>query len=101
MLTGTDISEAEFTAASARLLAGEDADQVLDERYTAAFALAGTPDECLVASEKYAAAGVSELALTFGGANAAQDIQTIGIAVANRQRLDRSATAGRRTPRLL
>jgi 5,10-methylenetetrahydromethanopterin reductase len=101
MLTGTDISEAEFTEASARLLAGEDADQVLDERYTAAFALAGTPDECLVASEKYAAAGVSELALTFGGANAAQDIQTIGIAVANRQRLDRSATAGRRTPRLL
>jgi hypothetical protein len=40
------------------------------------------------------------LALTFGGANAAQDIQTIGIAVADRQRLDRSAMAGRRTPRL-
>jgi 5,10-methylenetetrahydromethanopterin reductase len=100
MLTGTDISEAEFTAACAQLLAGEDADQVLDERYIAAFALAGTPDECLVAAEKYAAAGVSELALTFGGANAAQDIQTIGIAVADRQRLDRSAMAGRRTPRL-
>jgi 5,10-methylenetetrahydromethanopterin reductase len=97
MLTGTDISEGEFTAVSARLLAGEDADQVLDERYTTAFALAGTPDECLVTAEKYAAAGVSELALTFGGANAAQEIRTIGSAVTRRRRQDAAAT-GRSAP---
>lgn len=84
LLAGTEISEAEFATASARLSAGEDAAQVLDERYTAAFTLAGTPDECLAAAEKYAAAGVSELAVTFSGTNAVTDIQMIGRAVLER-----------------
>ena len=86
LLAGTDISEAEFAAASARLSAGEDAGEVLDERYTNAFALAGTPQDCLAASEKYAAAGVSELALTFSGAGAVQDIKSMGGALAKWQR---------------
>jgi 5,10-methylenetetrahydromethanopterin reductase len=81
LLAGTDIAEAEFAAASARLSAGEDAADVLDERFSAAFALAGTPCECLATAEKYAAAGVSELALTFSGANAIEDIRTIGAAM--------------------
>jgi 5,10-methylenetetrahydromethanopterin reductase len=94
LLTGTDIAEAEFAAASARLSSGEDAADALDERFTAAFALAGTPNECLTAAEKYAAAGVSELALTFSGANAIEDISTIGAAMGGRQRQDASTAAG-------
>ncbi|MDC7787146.1 LLM class flavin-dependent oxidoreductase [Rhodoplanes sp. TEM] len=78
---GTGIAEAEFAAAAARLRAGEDAAAVLDERYTDAFALAGTPDDCLAAAARYAAAGVTELALTFEGETAAADIATIGAAL--------------------
>jgi 5,10-methylenetetrahydromethanopterin reductase len=82
LLAGTDISEVEFAAASARLTAGEDPASVLDHRYTTAFALAGRPQDCLAAAEKYAAAGVSELALTFSGTSAVQDIKTMGSALA-------------------
>ncbi len=94
LLAGTGIAEAEFTAATARLSAGEAATDILDERFTAAFALAGTPDECLAAAEKYAAAGVCELALTFSGSNAIEDIRRIGAALSGRQCQHVSAAAG-------
>ncbi|MGH7247860.1 MAG: LLM class flavin-dependent oxidoreductase [Pseudomonadota bacterium] len=94
LLAGTDISGAELAAASARLSAGEDAAQLLDERYTTAFALAGTPEDCLAEAEKYAAAGVCELALTFSGTNAVQDIRAIATALTSRQRAETSAAAG-------
>lgn len=100
LLAGTGIAEAEFAAASARLSAGEDATDVLDERFTAAFALAGTPDECLAAAEKYAAAGVCELALTFSGSNAIEDIRRIGAALSGWQCQDVPAAAGRLVPRI-
>lgn len=82
LLAGTDITEDEFAASSARLLAGEDAVTVLDERYTRAFALAGTPEDCLAAAERYAGAGVSELALTFAGRTALKQINRLGAAAA-------------------
>jgi 5,10-methylenetetrahydromethanopterin reductase len=81
LLAGTSIAEAEFADAAARLQAGEDAAEVLDERYAAAFSLAGTPDECLRAAQRYGAAGVTELALTFCGPTAAEDIRTMGEAL--------------------
>lgn len=86
LLAGTDIAESEFAAASARLSAGEDAAEVLDERYTRAFALAGTPENCLAAAERYAADGVTELALTFTGPMALADIKTLGAAAAAHHR---------------
>ena len=64
-MADTHIAEAEFSTAAARLRAGEDAIDVLDERYVAAFSIAGTPEDCLVAARRYHAAGVTELALTF------------------------------------
>jgi hypothetical protein len=42
-----------------------------------AFALAGTPEECRAAAETYGKAGVTELALTFIGATALQDIHLL------------------------
>jgi 5,10-methylenetetrahydromethanopterin reductase len=86
LLAGTDIPEAEFATAAARLQAGEDAADVLDERYAAAFALAGTPQDCLRAAQGYRAAGVTELALTFGGSTPLEDICAIGGALAEWQR---------------
>jgi 5,10-methylenetetrahydromethanopterin reductase len=78
LTAGTHIEEAEFATAAARLQAGEDAADVLDERYVTAFSLAGTPEDCLVAARRYRVAGVTELALTFGGLTARDDIQRLG-----------------------
>ncbi|MBO0757873.1 MAG: hypothetical protein J2P54_18665, partial [Bradyrhizobiaceae bacterium] len=88
LITGTGITEAEFASAASRLQAGEDAADVIDERYVAAFSLAGTPDDCFTAARQCRAAGVTELALTFGGRAAAEDILRLGNVLA----------AGRRTP---
>src|SRR4051812_6588471 len=81
LLSGTGIDEQQFASAAARLRAGENASDVLDERMTRAFALIGTPEECLAAASGYAEAGVTELALTFAGPNAVEDITIIGEAL--------------------
>lgn len=85
LTTGTGITEAEFASAAGHLQAGEDAADVVDERYVAAFSLAGTPDDCLTAARRYRAAGVTELALTFSGPTAAEDIHRLGKVLAAAQ----------------
>jgi 5,10-methylenetetrahydromethanopterin reductase len=77
LLDGSDILPAEFADAAARLQAGETAQAVLDERFVRAFAIAGTPQECRAQAATYAAAGVTELALTFCGPQAAADMRTL------------------------
>jgi 5,10-methylenetetrahydromethanopterin reductase len=64
----------EFSAALDRLRRGEDAAAVLDERFVAAFAIAGTPADCLYQAARYRTARVDELALTFSGAHPEADI---------------------------
>jgi 5,10-methylenetetrahydromethanopterin reductase len=68
------ISEAEFTAAAQRLRAGEDAAAVLDERFVQAFAIAGTAADCAAQIAACGEGGVTELALTFSGEEAAAEI---------------------------
>jgi 5,10-methylenetetrahydromethanopterin reductase len=79
---GSGISEAEFAAAAERLKAGEPASAVLDDRHVAAFALAGTAQDCRAQAETYGRAGVTELALTFGGDSAAADMAALARAMA-------------------
>jgi hypothetical protein len=67
LLHASDLSEADFAQAVARLAAGERAQDALDDRFVAAFAIAGTADDCLAQAALYAKAGVTELALTFAG----------------------------------
>ena len=74
LLLGTAISDAEFDRAATLLKAGEPADGVLDDRYVDAFSLAGDAGDCRKQAAAYAAAGVTELALTFSGATAADDM---------------------------
>ncbi|MGE3159948.1 MAG: LLM class flavin-dependent oxidoreductase [Xanthobacteraceae bacterium] len=81
LLAGTKISEADYADASSRIRAGEDAADVLDERHVTAFSLYGTPNECLMLARKYRAAGIDELALTFSGSNAKDQIAAIGEAL--------------------
>jgi 5,10-methylenetetrahydromethanopterin reductase len=62
------IPRREFATAIARLRSGEDAAAALDERFVAAFTIAGTAKECYEQAALYRAAGVDELALSFGSA---------------------------------
>ena len=71
LIEGSGIGEADFAAAVARIAAGERAETALDERFVSAFTLAGNADDCRRQSGAYARAGVTELALTFGGPDAA------------------------------
>jgi alkanesulfonate monooxygenase SsuD/methylene tetrahydromethanopterin reductase-like flavin-dependent oxidoreductase (luciferase family) len=81
LLLGTGISEQDFAAAADEIHSGQDPDAVLDERYTTAFALYGTPEECLALATRYKTAGVDELALTFSGPSAEREIVAIGNAL--------------------
>ncbi|HET9715659.1 MAG TPA: LLM class flavin-dependent oxidoreductase [Pseudolabrys sp.] len=81
LLAGTAISESDFSDCTLRLLAGEKAADVLDDRFVAAFSLSGTPDQCLVRAQQYKAMGIDELALTFSGPRAAEEIAAIGAAL--------------------
>jgi len=68
------IPRSDFLAALDRLRRGEAPADVLDERFVAAFAIAGTAQECLRQAARYREAGVDELALTFAGPQPADDI---------------------------
>jgi 5,10-methylenetetrahydromethanopterin reductase len=81
LLAGTNISEEEFSVSSNRIRAGEDPAEVLDDRYAAAFSLFGTTDECLMLARRYKAMGIDELALTFTGPDAKDQIAAIGAAL--------------------
>nr|WP_232372560.1 LLM class flavin-dependent oxidoreductase [Acuticoccus mangrovi] len=78
---GAGIDDETF-ADAARRLADEPADRALDGRFAHAFALAGTVDDCLARAADYRAAGVTELALTFSGPDAADEIAALGRALA-------------------
>jgi 5,10-methylenetetrahydromethanopterin reductase len=81
LLTGTGIQEEDLASAAARIRGGEDAARVLDDRYTDAFALAGTPEDCVATARRYAEAGVTELAVTVSGPDASAEMAMIGEAL--------------------
>lgn len=78
LMTGSSISEDDFAAAVMRLKAGEMPEAVLDQRFVTAFTIAGNADDCCAQAATYAAAGVTELALTFSGPSAQADMNYIG-----------------------
>ena len=78
----TNLDEADIADAAARLASGEDPVSVLDERFTTAFSVAGTPEECLAAASRYAAAHVTELALTVGAVDPQKEISLLAAAIA-------------------
>ena len=74
LLRAGDLSEADFAAAVARLQAGVPPIDALDDRFVAAFAIAGSAEDCLEQARRYRAAGASELALTFVGSQPDADM---------------------------
>ncbi|HKS85251.1 MAG TPA: LLM class flavin-dependent oxidoreductase [Pseudolabrys sp.] len=81
LLAGINIGADEFSSCSRRILAGERASAVLDDRYVAAFSLSGTPDQCLTRAQEYRSMGIDELALTFSGPRALEEVTAIGAAL--------------------
>ncbi len=57
-----------FAASLRRLGAGEAAEEVLDDSFVAAYAVAGTVGQCLEQCRELAATGVTQMTLTFHGA---------------------------------
>ena len=82
MLCGSGIEDGEFASVVAALGRGEEAAQVLDDRFMRAFGIAGTAEDCLEQAAVYRWAGITELGLTFIGASPADDIAALGQAVA-------------------
>jgi len=80
LLRAGELMEADFAAAVERLRAGEKPERALDDRFVAAFAIAGTADDCLAQAQAYRAAGATELALTFVGAQPEQDMEYLAAA---------------------
>ncbi len=78
IVTESGIARGDFAHALDRLRGGEDPVAVLDDRFVAAFAIAGTADDCRRQAAVYRGAGVDELALTFAGAQAEADIVYLG-----------------------
>jgi 5,10-methylenetetrahydromethanopterin reductase len=81
LLAGSGRGEADLAAAVARLNAGEKAEVALDARFVAAVALAGNADDCRRQAAAYAQAGVTDLALTFAGEHAAEDMRYLAKAL--------------------
>ncbi len=75
------IAEADVETAVARIEAGDRPQDVLDDRFVDAFTIAGTADQCLERIDAYARAGVSELVLTFVGAEPIAEIEYLGRAL--------------------
>jgi 5,10-methylenetetrahydromethanopterin reductase len=81
LFTGTGIQEDEFEAAATRIATGEDPADVLSEKFTRAFSLSGTPEECLAHATEIHQAGVTELALTFDQENVPESLELLGQAM--------------------
>ena len=75
MLRAQALSESDFATAVARLRAGKQPVDALDDRFVEAFAIAGTADDALAQARRYASAGASELVLTFAGRRPEPDMQ--------------------------
>jgi 5,10-methylenetetrahydromethanopterin reductase len=83
LMLGSGITESELDVAAGRLRAGEDPGVVLDERYIAAYAVAGTPDDCLTQARAQGAVGITDIALTFSGENPHDEMRLLASAVAH------------------
>ncbi len=80
-LRHSGIPDADLAAAVDRIAAADPVEDVLDDRFVDAFTIAGTAEQCRERINAYARAGVSELALTFVGAQPLADIEYLGRAI--------------------
>ena len=82
LLRAGELSEPDLGAAVGRLRAGEAPADALDDRFVAAFAIAGTAEDVLAQARRYRMAGTSELVLTFVGPQPEADMDYLARALA-------------------
>jgi 5,10-methylenetetrahydromethanopterin reductase len=87
-LRHSGIPDADLAGAIDRIAAGDRAEDILDDRFVDAFAIAGSAEQCRERAGAYARAGVSELALTFIGAQPVADIEYLGRALISQERCE-------------
>lgn len=75
----------EIAAAAEALRAGADPVDTLSDAFALTFAVAGTVDDVLEQAAAYRTAGVTELAMTFGGPEFATDCRLLGGALSGMQ----------------
>jgi 5,10-methylenetetrahydromethanopterin reductase len=81
LLRARDLSEPDIVTAVEAMRAGKSVAEILDDRFLAAFAIAGTAEDCLARARSYFEAGATELVLTFAGPEAERDMQYLGDAL--------------------
>ena len=81
LLRAGDLSESDFAVALERMRAGANPAEAFDDRFVAAFAIAGTAADCLAQARRYREAGASELALTFVGPQPETDMAYLAAAM--------------------
>jgi 5,10-methylenetetrahydromethanopterin reductase len=81
ILRGSGIAEEELVTALASIRAGQTAENVFDDRFVDAYAIAGTAEDCLCAFSRFRQAGVTELVVTFVGAQPMEDMDYLGAAL--------------------
>jgi 5,10-methylenetetrahydromethanopterin reductase len=83
LLRAQGLSASDFAATIEGLRAGKSAAEMLDDRFLAAFAIAGTAEDCLAQARAYLEAGATELVLSFAGPQPEQAMQYLGSAIAS------------------
>jgi 5,10-methylenetetrahydromethanopterin reductase len=78
LLRARGLSEPDIVTVVDEMRAGKSAAEILDDRFLAAFAIAGTAEDCLARARSYFEAGATELVLTFAGSEAERDMQYLG-----------------------
>lgn len=79
---GNNIDSSEFSEALSRLAGGEAGERALDDRYVAAYGVAGTVDQCVDQITGLADMGVTELTVTMLGDSPKDNIRQLGSALA-------------------
>jgi 5,10-methylenetetrahydromethanopterin reductase len=85
LLQAASLSESDFAGAVERLRVGKKPADALDDRFVAAFAIAGTAQDCLAQARQYFEAGTSELVLSFAGTRPEEDMKYLGDALSRGQ----------------
>ena len=78
LLRAQRLSASDFAATIEGLRAGKSAAEMLDDRFLAAFTIAGTAEDCLAQARAYLEAGATELVLSFAGPEPERDMQYLG-----------------------
>jgi 5,10-methylenetetrahydromethanopterin reductase len=79
LLRAEGLSEEDFSRAIERAQSGNT--DAFDDRFVAAFAIAGTAQDCLAQARRYGQAGATELALSFAGDRPEDDMRYLGEAM--------------------